>query len=193
MKNKLPPPKPWIVDNPKAFVLGCDPTAFMAEDKGKAVEERRPIPFMTVFGLDDGLKYFRGINANLDAIGLNSETDVYIQNLVTDYQNDETSKNKEWDKAAYKSIEARKMEFDSIDPLFKIPVLLTSERLYKVLMNDGEPLLSAAALYEKQDVLLPAEKNKLGRPLIALYRHPSYNHKSQEPYCKRVKEALNIK
>ena len=193
MKIKQPAPKPWIVPNPKAFVLGCDPTAFKADDKVKPMEERKPIIFRTVFGLDTGLKYFGGINANLDALGLKYKTNTYIQNLVTYYQVEETSKNKEWDKTASGSIDGRKMGFDTIDPTKKIPVLLTSERLYKVLMNAGEPLLTAKELYEQEIVMIPAVKNKLGRPLIALYRHPRYNYKNQESYFKRVREAFSIK
>ncbi|HPR27005.1 MAG TPA: hypothetical protein PLG29_11625 [Lentimicrobium sp.] len=191
MRIKQPPPKPWIVPNPVAFVLGCDPTAFKAEDKGKPKEEREPVIFRTVFGLDNGLKYFGGINANLDALGLKYKTCTYIQNLVTDYQVEETSKNKEWDNTASGSIDARRTEFDTIDPTHKIPVLLTSERLYKVLMNAGEPLLPAQELYKQESVMIPADKNKLGQPLIALYRHPKYNYSRQIDYFNRVKNALN--
>ena len=191
MRIKQPPPKPWIVPNPVAFVLGCDPTAFKADDKVKPMEERKPIFFRTVFGLDTGLKYFGGINANLDALGLKYKTNTYIQNLVTDYQVEETSKNKEWDKTASGSIDGRKMEFDTIDPTKKIPVLLTSERLYKLLMNAGEPLLTAKKLYEQESVMIPADKNKLGRPLIALYRHPRYHNSKQKAYFNSVKSALN--
>lgn len=191
VKSMPPPPAAWKVEHPKAFVLGCDPTAFKAEDKGKPKEERKPIIFRFVFGLENGLKYFGGINANLDALGLKFKTSTYIQNLVTDYQVEETSKNKEWDITATRNIDARKTEFDSIDPTHKIPVMLTSERLYKVLMNAGEPLLTAKELYEQEIVMIPAVKNKLGRPLIALYRHPKYHNSKQKAYFNSVKSALN--
>jgi hypothetical protein len=68
---------------------------------------------------------------------------------------------------------------------------MTSERLYKVLINPGEKLLSASALYQSEVVVIPAVKNLLGRPLIALYRHPSYNSNKQPEYFTRVKKVLN--
>jgi hypothetical protein len=189
-KPKPPPPLAWKVEHPKAFVLGCDPTAFYTDQVGKKI----PILFKTVFDIGGhDPRYFMSIRKNLIALDINSEADVYVQNLVTNFQPAETSKNKNWNVDALMSIPERKIEFDGVDSMCRIPVFLTSERLYKVLMNDDEPLLSASALYQEQDVLLPAEKNKLGRPLIALHRHPRYNHKSQEPYFKRVKEVLNIK
>jgi hypothetical protein len=44
MKNNLLPPKPWVVEHPKAFVLGCDPTAFYTDTSG----EKHPLVFKTV-------------------------------------------------------------------------------------------------------------------------------------------------
>jgi hypothetical protein len=39
--------------------------------------------------------------------------------------------------------------------------------------------------------MIPAEKNLLDRPLIALYRHPRYNSNKQPEYFTRVKKVLN--
>jgi hypothetical protein len=58
-------------------------------------------------------------------------------------------------------------------------------------MNPGEKLLSASELYQSEDVVIPPEKNLLGRPLIALYRHPRYNCNKQPVYFKRIKNVLN--
>jgi len=189
MKNSPPPPKPWIVDHPKAFVLGCDPTAFYVEPDGKKL----PLVFKTVFDIDgpDG-RYFSGIRNNLLVLDLHFETDVYVQNLVVDYQPAETSKNKNWNNEALKSISDRKHEFDAVDPSGRVPVFLTSERLYKVLMNEGKPLATATELYQQENVVIPAEKNKLGRPMIALYRHPKYHYKKQNPYFVKVRKALSL-
>ena len=190
VKSMPPPPAAWKVEHPKAFVLGCDPTAFYTDADGK----RFPLVFKHVFDLGGpDLRYFSAINNNLLELGLDYETDIYVQNLVVDYQPDETTKNKNWNNEALKSIAQRKKEFDNVDPSGRVPVFLTSERLYKVLMNAGEPLLTAKELYEQEIVMIPAVKNKLGRPLIALYRHPRYNYKNQEPYFKRVREAFSIK
>jgi hypothetical protein len=109
---------------------------------------------------------------------------------VVDYQAEETSRNKNWNREALKNIAPRKLEFDAVDPAGRVPVFLTSERLYKVLMNEGEPLLTATELYHQDNVVIPAEKNKLGRPLIALYRHPRYNTREKVGYFCRVKNAL---
>lgn len=181
-------PKPWKVEHPKAIVLGCDPTAFHTDSIGV----RTLIHFNTVFNLGGSdLRYFAAINNCLKKLDLNFEVDLYVQNLVSDYQQEETSKNKKWDELAKSLIPERRAEFDKIDPVGNLPVFLTSERLYKVLMNDGEPLLPAAELYKMQDVMIPATKNKLSRPLIALYRHPKYNCSRQKDYYERVKNALN--
>lgn len=188
MKTKPPPPKPWIGSKPKAFVLGCDPTAFDINSNG----ERGPVLFYTVFNLGGSdLRYFASIQKNLGKLGLENTMYLYVQNLIPDYQDEETSKNKQWNLFAKESIPDRRAEFDKIDPDVKLPVFLTSERLYKVLMNPGEKLLSASALYQSENVMIPAEKNLLGRPLIALYRHPSYNYNKQPEYFKRVKNILN--
>lgn len=189
-KSMPPPPAAWKVEHPKAFVLGCDPAAFYTDADG----QRFPLVFKHVFDLGGpDLRYFSAINNNLLELGLDYETDIYVQNLVVDYQPDETTKNKNWNNEALKSIDQRKKEFDDVDPSGRVPVFLTSERLYKVLMNAGEPLLTAKKLYEQESVMIPADKNKLGRPLIALYRHPKYNCKNQESYFKRVNEAFSIK
>jgi len=183
IKNNLLPPKPWIVDQPKAFVLGCDPTAFY--------KNGAPRKFEYVFNLQKtgDKRYFAGILKNLEALGLGLDC-IYVQNLVPDYQSLETAKNKEWPVIAAKEIPLRKQEFDGVDPSGLIPVFLTSERLYKVLMNDGEPLLSAKELYKQENVLIPASKNKLCRPLIALYRHPKYQYAAQEDYFNRIKDVF---
>ena len=186
--KSMPPPAAWKVANPRAFVLGCDPTAFYTDADGK----RYPLVFKHVFDLGGpDLRYFSAIRKNLVELDLDFVTEIYVQNLVVDYQPDETTKNKNWNNEALKSIEQRKKEFDDVDPNHRVPVLLTSERLYKVLMNAGEPLLTAKKLYEQESVMIPADKNKLGRPLIALYRHPKYNYSRQIDYFNRVKNALN--
>jgi hypothetical protein len=188
VKPPLPPPVPWKVEHPRAFVLGCDPTAFYTDAMGI----RKLIVLKTVFDLGGSdFRYFSAININLLEMDLNYETEIYVQNLIVDYQPAETTKNKNWNNEALKNIDLRKKEFDDVDPSGKVPVFLTSERLYKVLMNFGEPFLSAYELYQQEDVIIPAERNQLGRPLIALYRHPRYHSTKQKDYFNRVKNILN--
>jgi hypothetical protein len=124
-------PKPYFNANNtiKAFVLGCDPTAF---DKNKKL-----LHFEYVFDLNNDNRYFSGISTNLECINLDLEC-VYVQNLVTDYLDKCTAENKAWKSIALQYIEPRKKEFDKIDPTGKIPVLLTSGLLYDVLLNEDQ-------------------------------------------------------
>jgi hypothetical protein len=166
-------------NNIRAFVLGCDPTAF---DKNN-----NRLEFKKVFGLEkEGNPYFAGILSNLNLIGI-TLNDIYVQNLITEYQEFESSKNKEWMKTASDSIPSRKVEFDKIDPSKTIPVFLTSELLYKALLIEGQPKHKAIEFYKKPELIpIPAEANKLGRPLIPLYRHYTYNLNGKPEYIQRL-------
>lgn len=94
---------------------------------------------------------------------------------------------------ALKYIKARKEEFDNIDKSGKLPVFLTSELLYKVLLNEGEIPLKPTDLYNSEsDFFIPAYKNKLSRPLVPLYRHPAYSMKNKQEYAKRVTSIFNF-
>lgn len=168
----------------KAFVLGCDPTAF--DKEGKRIE------FEYVFGIKKDKRYFAGINANLIGLGLDQES-VYIQNLITDYQDKVSGDNPNWNEQALKYIKSRKEEFDTIDKSVKLPVFLTSELLYKVLLNEGEIPKKPSELYNSEsDFFIPADKNKLSRPLVPLYRHPAYSLKNQNKFADRVIKAFNF-
>lgn len=170
-------PKPYFNPNKtiKAFVLGCDPTAF---DK-----EKNLLQFEFVFDLKNDKndkRYFSGISANLERIGLELEC-VFVQNLVTDYLDKCTAENKAWKEKALQYIEQRRQEFDKIDPTGKIPVLLTSGLLYDVLLNEDQTKYSPKEIYQlKTSIPIPSENNKLGRPLIPLYRHYHYSLANKE-------------
>ena len=182
MKNPTPP-EPHRPQTPRAFVLGCDPTAFMDKEK-KVLKE-----FKTVFGLDKDRRYFAGILSNLEALGL-AQDDVYVQNLVTEYLGKETSQNKtEWREKAKKRIIERKEEFDKEDPSGKLPVFLTSYLLYEVLLNDGLKRKTAKELYDGIEII-PASSNLLNRPLVPLFRHYKYGHKNQAEFFNKVAELF---
>lgn len=162
------PPKPFCINsqNVKAFVLGCDPTAF--DTNGNRLE------FEYVFDLGKGQRYFSSILKNLNTLGLTLH-DIYVQNLITHYQEIETSKNKNWFIEAKKCLRLRKEEFDEKDPEGKIPVLLTSEYLYKVLINEEIKVNKPNSLYNLEvQIPVPPVSNSLDRPLIPLYRHRTY-------------------
>ncbi len=149
-------PRPFCF-NPskiKAFVLGCDPTAF--DKNGNLLE------FDYVFDLGKDQRYFSSILKNLNLIGI-SLKDIYVQNLIADYQKIETAKNKHWEAKAEQYLADRKTEFDQVDPTRKIPVFLTAERLCHFLLNDGEKKRKASEIYtSKTEIPIPPEANKLG-------------------------------
>jgi hypothetical protein len=103
----IPSPYPNKSNPLKAFVLGCDPTAF---DKDK-----KQIPLKTVFGIDQDGRYFAGIKANLKLLNIEME-DIYVQNLIPVYRQQESSKDPDWVIAAQSFIPDRVKEFDNIDP-----------------------------------------------------------------------------
>jgi len=177
--QRMKPPKPFCSNsnnNIKAFVLGCDPTAF---DK-----QGNRLKFEYVFDLGNDERYFSGVLKNLELIGLTLD-DIYVQNLVVEYQEEETSKNKNWKKVAEKSILERKKEFDSIDKSGDIPVFLTSELLYQVLINPGAPKYKAKEFYDMEAPLpIPSSRNLFCRPLFLLYRHYRYKLSEHNGYLK---------
>jgi hypothetical protein len=174
----MPQPKPHKPKNPRAFVLGCDPTAF--DKKGNRLE------FETVFNIGNDKRYFAGILTNLKALDLDLN-DVYVQNLVTEYLEKETSKNKkEWKQIAMESIAARKEEFDRVDPGRQWPVFLTSWLLYEVLLNDDLPRKTPKELYEAAEII-PTSQNKLCRPLIPLFRHHEYRYQKWPVFAEKVR------
>jgi hypothetical protein len=173
-------PKPFCSNpnNIKAFVLGCDPTA---KDKSSIRKD-----FQFVFDIGNDNRYFAAILANLNLLGISLE-EIYVQNLVTDYQKEETAKNKEWQKKAEKEIPFRRQEFDSFDPSFTIPVFITSAHLYKALINPSEKVYTAKELYTNENLTpIKAEQNKLKRPLIPLFRHFAYNLSKHDEYKNRI-------
>ncbi len=178
-------PKPFCVDrsNIRAFVIGCDPTAF---DK-----DNNSLEFEYVFDINGDERYFSGILKNLSLIGLDRE-DIYVQNLITQYQSVETAGNKQWREQALPYVAERKQEFDELDPSIQIPVLLTSEVLYKVLLNNNEIRIPASELYGNPDLIpITSDCNILKRPLIPLYRHFKYNLSNWPEYKEKVKFCVS--
>ena len=149
----------------KAFVLGADPTN--KSDSGKRKE------LNTVFAIGSGeARYFDPMLKNLELLGLTLK-DIYVQNLVQEYLEEETSKNPNWEKYAEKWCSITKKEFDDIDPNGKVPVFVTAERIFKFLFIEKAP--SAKEIYNGSfPFLTEASFCRLQRPLIPLYRHYEY-------------------
>ncbi len=168
----------------KAIILGCDPTAF---DKSK-----KRLEFNTVFDIRGDKRYFAGILANLREINLTLD-DIYVQNLIPEYRKVESSKDKNWVNEARNYIKDRKLEFDRVDPTGKVPVFLTSELIYKALLNDNEKPRTPADIYDHpEQFIIPASLNKLGRHLVPFYRHPAYSMKNKKDISVRIKEVFNF-
>lgn len=168
-------PKPYWkeengADKVKAIYLGCDPT-----NKAKNIQ----FDYAFAHGTSDsGFEKFINLHEKqLKSIGL-SWDDVYTQNLCQNYFTEETSKNKIWKDVAKEFwIQELNTELDSLFGK-DIPVLLTSQLLLDVLLNDDllengkrPARFDAMELYtRKKDFTISSEQNKLGRPLIAVYR-----------------------
>ncbi len=185
-KYDVAPPSPFCIspESVRAIVLGADPS----NKEGKT--------FSFVFDLDPNKpgddRYFKGIEDNLNLIGL-SMKDIYVQNVCQNYFEKETGEHeKDWTKAAKVWIPYLKMELDAnFDK--NIPVIATAEIIVKVLLKDGVKPGSAKNIYSaKHKVPFPKSSNKLGRPLIPIYRHFKYTLKDEkwQAYRKLVTEYL---
>ena len=156
-------------DKVKAIYLGCDPTN---------LKYNAQFPYAFAHGYD-GPEFKQLIKMHYDqlkAVGLSWET-VYAQNLCRNYFDMETGVNKIWKKVAVEFwIEHLKEELSVFDP--KIPVILTSQLLLEVLGDKESSKYSAPDIYEGKIAMpVPADKNILGRPLIAIYRGKSPRYK----------------
>lgn len=181
---------PGGLSNVKAIYLGCDPSN----------NHSTKLPF--AFAHESGFKVFNSFikshTEQLEQIGLNWNC-VYSQNLCRNYFEKETYKNQIWKRAANEFwIDQLKVELAQFDT--KIPVLLTSQILLEVLGLDGYENILAPDFYEcRVDIPIPANKNKLNRGLIPIYRGKSpkfkvnYHLKNEEwkEYRLRILKYLN--
>lgn len=179
----LPNPFPENIKNPKAILIGCDPT------------NSQNIRFKYVFALERTHKEFAGFlkswDCSLCAIGLNFNK-IYTQNLCRNYFKHETSKNKIWYKAAEIWIPELKKELDNFDK--DIPVLMSSEYINRALLKDKKNFIKASDFYKCiRDIPIPAILDKLDRPLIPLYRHFKYSIEKYPLYQIRIIKILNHK
>jgi hypothetical protein len=162
-------------------VLGADPTAFDKNGNRIFIE--------TVFGIGgEDKRYFASILKNLNAIGLGLE-DIFVQNLVRDYQENETSKNPAWLATAALWVPILQMELDALDPKRRVPVLVTGEIIMRALLLGVKPA-TAKDLYSGKAEIPVQETNGLGRQLIPMYRHHEYSLVKHEDYSKKVKTLL---
>lgn len=186
--NKPLAPSPHC-SNPqkvKAIVLGADPSNF--SDKG----ERKILT--KAFGIGDGDKrYFQSILTNLNAVGLSLE-DIYVDNLIQDYLQSETSNNKEWELTAKINIPLCVERLDIIDKERRIPIFITAEIILKTLIKNVSLLKKPKEYYSNPDIIpIKSNDNELFRPLIPLYRHQDYKLSKHIEYQKRIIKILENK
>jgi hypothetical protein len=163
-----PAPTPFCY-NPqkvKAIVLGADPSNFSDNGKRKILNK--------VFGIGDGdARYFQGILKNLREVELGLE-DIYVDNLIQDYLDSETSKNKNWDTIAKLNIPICLKRLDAVDKKRILPVLHTTEAIYKVVCPNN-PISAKQFYFLKESIPTPPSENELKRPIIPFYRHKDNN------------------
>lgn len=171
--------------NIKGIVLGCDPSNF--SNNGKTVE------LETVFGISgkgQDKRYFKGVLDNLKQIGLLLEN-MYVQNLCQNYFYAITSENEIWEEVAKLWAVSLKKELTDLKIPENVPVFLTSEKLYHVLLKEGKEKHKAKDLYTNPTLTpIKAGDNLLGRPLIPLYRHYAYNLDKWKDYVAHIKQQI---
>lgn len=158
-----PIPSAWCTnrDNVKAILLGCDPSN----------DHIKTMPYVFTLGIEN--KKFNSFKntfeRDLISVGLSWEN-VYVQNLCKNYFRKQTGQNKKiWNKAALIWLPHIVEELSKFSD--SIPVLLTSDNLYNVLVINKENYGETIDFYElKCDIPIKKEDNLLGRLLIPFYR-----------------------
>jgi hypothetical protein len=187
--KQFPVPSHFCINkkNVKAIVLGCDPST--------TLKNNEVVKSFTVFGIGTGdHRYFRDILNNLKEVGLNFEN-TYIQNVIPYHMKKETSENELWNEIAELTLPDLIKELDSFDSKRRIPVLMTSEVIYKFLLLNKNDYHKPKDLYNIEGYLpVKKERNKLGRKLFPLYRHYHYNLATDrfEKYKNQLKKELKI-
>lgn len=184
--NKYPFPRPFHGEGEiKAIVLGADPTH---------ITEKGVTDLDVVFGLSqpDKSPYWRQIQRNLKSLKTISINNLYVQNICRNYFLKETGKHKnDWTDIAREFwLPLLKKELDDLfDP--KIPVLMTTEFLLKVILKENVNTKKAEKIY-KDGSYFSKEQNYLNRDLYAFYRHPAYSLDKWPKYGDFLSDRLSI-
>lgn len=158
-------PKPFYGQSElKAILLGADPTNNGVRNNAGLKE------LDNVFGINS--EYERDFwdlqSRNLSAIGLNKEN-LYIQNVCRNYFTDQTSKNKYWNKIATIWLPYMNEELEQLN--HKIPILVTAEKIMKLLIPETPPAEEIYSMAVKADFYSDYFKRKV----YPLYRNLKYN------------------
>lgn len=181
-RNRVPQPFCLNKSQVKAFVLGADPTNFS--------KDKKRVELYFAFGIGQNPNYFRVPLQNLNEVGLHLE-DLYIQNLLPDYQDKETGKNENFKHKASENAKTTAKDFNKIDPSKRIPVFITAEVVYKAVLNEDEIGFKAKELYSLEtEIPVPPSRNKLKRPIIPLFRHDKYRYTNWPKFKEHVMNSL---
>ena len=176
-----PFPKPYCFNasNVRAIYLGCDPTNIHSTSLPYAFALESNLPIFN--------RFIKGHADSLKQIRLNWHT-VYTQNLCQNYFTKETNRDLDlWNRVAAWWIPELKKELLQFSS--DIPILMTSEYLYKVLATGKKH--KPIEFYEcKVDIPVSAGESVIERPLIPLYRHYSY-HLSNDRWSRYRQSIVN--
>ena len=143
------------------------------------------------FGIGQNPNYFRVILQNLNEIGLHLE-DVYIQNLLPEYQKKETGKNKDFKLKASENAKTIAREFNKIDPTKRIPVFLTAKDVYRAIYRGNESVPTCKSFYNLETKIpICANDNLLERPAIPLFRNGYYELTEWPKYKLQLLNIMN--
>lgn len=161
-------PQAYFGSTVEAIILGADP--------GNVTYNER---FKYVFGLEKkNSPYFTTIKKNLKKIEL-SLNNIYVQNVIQNYFNVETSKNKFWYECASLWRDYLKDELDSKFGK-EIPVFVTFwEILTALIGKEAIKSYTPNSIYTSSKFFTQME-NYLGRDLVCLFRHPEYSLEKSE-------------
>lgn len=164
----------------KAILLGADPTNDgIKTDKGLK-------PLKTVFGIDSDYEkfFFAPQIINLNALEIDKDN-FFIQNVCRNYFKDQTGNNKKWGAVAELWLKYLKEEIDMYP---NIPVLITAEKIIKVLTKTT---IKAKLLYDNPEKYLPLYSESLQREVYPFYRHPKYYLSNNSTYRNYLRKKLN--
>ncbi|MGQ8335813.1 hypothetical protein ACUNWD_04630 [Sunxiuqinia sp. A32] len=160
--DQIPIPAPWCEDRNqvKAILLGCDPSN----------RHTQIMPYVFTLGMNIPVfnSFKKAFERDLEVVGL-SWNSVYVQNLCRNYFRKETSENRRiWLEASKLWIPVLDEELSKFDT--NIPVLLTSDMLFKALVTNPDAYGKTIDFYEcRTKFPIDARDNLLNRPLIPFY------------------------
>jgi hypothetical protein len=166
-------PKPFFGHNKtRVVILGADPSNFSSKSELKKVFKLE---------LEEKSPYFKSILNNLKLLDINLD-DLFVQNVIQNYMNAETSNNQNWDKIALIWIPHLKHELDKFDR--SVPIIVTAWKILEILVgHERLKGIKAKDIY-KDHIFFDRSENSLGRNLYCLFRHYTYNLNKWPSYKK---------